>query len=306
MPPKKNTTQIPEQGEEDSRTMMEMLRSITAQSALMSTQLADLTTKMSKMDTIETEIKTLKVLLEDVKNENKQLKSVARETEKKFTELNERNNYLENKMNSLEQHHRSWSARILNIPLSATEETDNATVINRVYTLALLPILRGAVERKLLPAVPSADQVLEVAHVLPSKAGQPKPVIMRFYSRELKDIIFKLKKHYAPREDQQRTSGEEASVPFGGARARERGASGASGGEEEQEAGGFEGKGRYIYPFYEDLIRSAFLKMRAIKNDSRVKSCWSVKGQIKFVLHSNTKDVRKVVSLLDPLDTILK
>jgi hypothetical protein len=40
--------------------------------------------------------------------------------------------------------------------------------------------------------------------------------------------------------------------------------------------------------------------------DSRVKSCWTTKGQIKFILHSNVKEIKKVSSLLDSLDTILK
>ena len=70
--------------------------------------------------------------------------------------------------------------------------------------------------------------------------------------------------------------------------------------------GGFEGRGRYAYPLYEDLTRAAFMKMRAISQDSRVKSCWSIKGQIKFILHSNVKEIKKVSSLLEPLDTILK
>jgi hypothetical protein len=46
--------------------------------------------------------------------------------------------------------------------------------------------------------------------------------------------------------------------------------------------------------------------MRAITNDERVKACWTIKGQIRFVLHKNEKDVRRVQSLLTPLDDILK
>jgi hypothetical protein len=37
-----------------------------------------------------------------------------------------------------------------------------------------------------------------------------------------------------------------------------------------------------------------------------VKACWSSKGQIKFIMHSNPSEVKRVVSLLDHLDDILK
>jgi len=163
-------------------------------------------------------------------------------------------------------------------------------VTNKVYNLALLPILQGALERKQLHNIPSVEQLLEVAHVLPGKDGDPKPIIMRFFNRNTKDLIFRLKKFYAPR-----ISGS-GGIGGGGGGARARA----------EEAGGFEGRGKYTFPLYEDLTRATFKKMRAIAEDSRVKACWSVKGQLKFVLHSNPNEIRKVASLLDPLDSILK
>jgi hypothetical protein len=212
--------------------------------------------------------------------------------EQKMQQMNERNNQLENRLNKLEQHHRSWGARILNIPLSKEEETDNNAVRDKVYNLALLPILTGAVEKKLLITVPTSEQLLELAHVLPGNAaGQHKTVIMRFYNRNLRDMCFRMKKHYAPREPP-------SPGATGGARARSSSNSEA--------AGGYEGKGRYAFPMYGDLSRATFQKMRAIANDCRVKACWTVKGQIKFTLHSKPEEVRKVESLLDSLDSIIK
>jgi hypothetical protein len=225
--------------------------------------------------------------------------------------MNTANNALENRIIQLEQHHRSWSARALNIPLSKEEETDNTAVANKVYNLLLLPILKGAVDKKLLQYIPTVDQLLETAHILPGKEGEPKPIIMRFYSRNIKEAIFKLKKFYAPREE--RASGGGAA---GAARGGNDGTVGgaiswagvAGGGErgEEVEPGGFEGRGRYCFPLYEDLTRATFLKLRALSKDSRVKSAWTVKGQIRFTLVKSPKDIRKVVSLLDPLDIILQ
>ena len=117
-------------------------------------------------------MKGLKVLLTDLKNENKQLKTEARVTERKLNDMNERNNSLENRVNNLEQYHRSWSARAMNIPLSEDEERDNQKVADKVYNILLLPILRGAVERKLISTVPPIEQLLELAHVLPVSPNQ--------------------------------------------------------------------------------------------------------------------------------------
>jgi hypothetical protein len=278
---KKTTVQSGEHSDEDDRSMMDIIKN-------MSSQLSSLTAKMEKIDTIESEVKNLRVLLSDLKSENVQLKADARENERKLSEMNERNNHLEDRLNNLEQHHRGWGARILNVPLTPEEEADNNRVRDIVFNIALRPILEGAVAKNLLSKVPTADQLLETAHVLPGKAGQPKPIIMRFYNRNVRDVCFTLKKYYAPRVEQS-----------GGGRG-----GAARGGEEG--AGGFEGRGRYLYPLYEDLTRATFLKMRAITNDERVKACWTIKGQIRFVLHKNEKDVRRVQSLLTLLDDILK
>jgi hypothetical protein len=121
---------------------------------------------------------------------------------------------------------------------------------------------------------------------------------MRFLNRNVKDMIFRLKKYHSPREENQR-----AGV---GAGRGARGAANGAGRVGEEDGGGFEGRGRYLYPLYEDLCRATFLKMRAISKDVRVKSCWSSKGQIKFVLLKSPTEIRKVVSILDTLDDIIK
>ena len=269
----------------------------------MISMLTSMNEKMEKIETIESEVKSLRILLNDLKTENKQLKAESRETERKLNDMNLKNISLENRINSLEQYNRSWSARAMNIPLSEEEESDNQAVADKVYELLLLPILQGAVEKKIITTVPPVNQLLEIAHVLPGKAGHPKPVIMRFLNRNVRETIFRLKKYYSPRE-----GGPGAGA--GGARsARGSGGAGAGrggGGGGGEEGGGFEGRGRYLYPLYEDLSRASFQKMRAIAGDSRVKACWSVKGQIKFVLLRSPNEVKRVVSLLDPLEDILK
>jgi hypothetical protein len=291
MPPKTSKKNA-ESGDEDNislSSIMDMLKG-------MSGQITSLNQKMEKMDSIESEVKSLKVLITDLKNENQQLKSEAKVTDRKLSEMNQKNCALENRIINLEQYNRSWSARALNIPLTSEEEANNYIVADKVYKLLLLPILQGAVEREILPSVPTVDQLLELAHVLPGKPCQPKPIIMRFLNRNVKDIIFNLKKFYAPREEGLR-------VGAGASRGGSRGPARAGEGEE---GGGFEGRGKYKYPLYEDLSRPTFLKMRAISKDERVKACWSTKGQIKFVLHQSPSEIRKVVSILDTLEDIIK
>jgi hypothetical protein len=266
--------------DEEDESVKDILKNISLQ----------LTSMNNKMDSTENEVKGLRVLIEDLKQENTQLKTNAKEMDKKLSDMNRKNCELEVRLNNLEQHHRGWSARFLNIPVSEEEERNPDTVIERVYNLALLPILRGAHNCKQLKNIPSAGELLEVAHVLPAKPGEIKPIIARFYNRNIRDLCFRLKKDYATREEGGRSQREER---------------GATGGRSEG-GGGFEGRGKYRFPFYEDLTRTTFLKMRAIARDERVKACWSTKGQIKYVLHSNINEVKKVVSVLDPLDMILK
>ncbi len=81
--------------------------------------------------------------------------------------MNERNNNLEDRLNNLEQHHRGWGARILNVLLTPEEETDNNRVRDIVFNIALRPILEGAVAKNLLLKVPTADQLLETDHQRP-------------------------------------------------------------------------------------------------------------------------------------------
>ena len=283
MGPKQNKTKgaaAAVSSDEEDESVKDMLRNISLQLSSMN----------KKVDSTETEVKGLRVLFEDLKKENLQLKATTKEMDKKLCDMNRKNCELEVRLNNLEQHHRGWSARFLNIPISDEAERSPDAVIEQVYNLALLPILRGAFNSKQLKVIPTAAELLEVAHVLPAKPGETKPIIARFYNRNMRDLCFRLKKDFATREEGRRSQREE------------RGAAGGAG----ESGGGFEGRGKYRFPFYEDLTRTTFLKMRAIAKDERVKACWSTKGQIKFVLHSKVDEVKKVVSVLDPLDMILK
>jgi hypothetical protein len=63
--------------------------------------------------------------------------------------------------------------------------------------------------------------------------------------------------------------------------------------------------GRYLYPFFEDLTRINFDKMRAIASHPSVQSCWSAGGVIRFKL-KNSDSIRKVKCVFSDLQDILK
>ena len=103
------------------------------------------------------------------------------------------------KTNSLEQYNCSWSIRLNNIQLPDGDRTDTYTVMHTVFDKALRPIFEGAKKRGLIPAIPDCDDILETAHILPAKASdRPKPIIARFYSRNMRAMVFRLKKELAP------------------------------------------------------------------------------------------------------------
>ena len=51
----------------------------------------------------------------------------------------------------------------------------------------------------MLDSVPPCEKVISGVHVLASKPGKHKPIMVRLASQELKAILFKNKKEYAPR-----------------------------------------------------------------------------------------------------------
>jgi uncharacterized protein YoxC len=258
---------------EDEPSLSDIVRLLKAQGE----QLTTLNTQMCKVDKIESEVKDLKTLMISLKEENKELREQVKAKDKVIEDMAKAVSGLEDKLNSVEQHHRGWGARVLNLPVSDAEAANPTAMIEKVYDLALRPILEGAARAGRLEAIPPANQVLEVAHILPGKPGQPRPIIMRFYSRNIRSLCFQFKRDFAPRE-----------LPTG-----------RGGGPEAVN------RGRFTYPLYDDLTKPTLNKMRAISQDERVQACWTVNGKIHFKL-KESDTVRKVVSIQDPLDLILK
>jgi hypothetical protein len=244
-----------------------LLKSLAAQFAAFNT----------KMDNMEAK---LSASLEA----NKKLQEELKKKTKIIDDLQASYAGLEAKINTMEQYNRSWSVRISNVPLTDEEERSTILMRDKIHQLVFLPILTGAKEAGELNHIPAAHDLLEMVHVLPSKPGTHKPIIARFRDRFLRSLCLRLKKIYAPR-----TPGGSSS---GGAR-------GGGGGSRSG------GEGRFIFPFHEDMTSLNYKKMKAIAADDRVLACWSINGQLRYRLHTKPDEVRKVVSVFDPISTIL-
>jgi hypothetical protein len=103
---------------------------------------------------------------------------------------------LRDTLNSREQYARSWSVCILHLPLPEGDESNTKTVMKEVYNKVCLPILDGLVDAGEIHDVPSMHSLIETAHILPSKS-KVKPIIVRFFSRYWRSLLFKYRKQFA-------------------------------------------------------------------------------------------------------------
>ena len=60
-----------------------------------------------------------------------------------------------------------------------------------------------------------------------------------------------------------------------------------------EEATSADRRGRYVYPFFEDLTKINFTKMMDIVAHPMMASCWSSRGQLRFKL-KDSQTVKKV------------
>jgi hypothetical protein len=225
-------------------------------------KLDEILDKLAGLDSITKKLSNMEAMLSAMQSENKMLKETITKQDNMIVELKER-------VNSLEQHGRSFSVRVNNLPLDAAEERDPPLVIKKVYDKVFLPILQGAAAQQAISAVPSCFEMIEMAHPLPGRGDKPKPIIVRFFNRNLKTLLFKHRKEYA------------AKVEQGGPRPR------------------------YQYPFHDDLTRDTFMKMKSLQSDPRVNSCWSTGGTLRYRLN-DCNIIRRVQSIYASNDDILK
>jgi hypothetical protein len=218
--------------------------------------------RLAGLDSITKKLSNMESMLTAMQAENKALKETIKQQDNAIVELKER-------VNSLEQHGRSFSVRVNNLPLEGIDERDPPAVIKRVYDSVFLPILQGAAAKQAISSVPTCYEMIEMAHPLPGRNDKPKPIIVRFFNRNLKAVLFKHRKEFAAKEEQ---SGQ---------------------------------RPKYRFPFHDDLTRDTFNKLKLLQNDPRVHSCWSVGGSLRYRL-VDCNIVRRVSSIYKSNDDILK
>jgi hypothetical protein len=175
---------------------------------------------------------------------------------------------LKDRLNSLEQHGRSFSVRVNNLPLDSAEERDPPAVIKKVYKAVFLPILLGAASMQAISSVPSC-------YPLPGRSDKPKPIIVRFFKRNLKAVLFKHHKDFAVKADPGGQGGQVGQRP------------------------------RHLYPFHDDLTKDTYKKMVQLQGDPRVQSCWSAGGSLRYRLVDNPA-IKRVASVYMSNDDILQ
>jgi hypothetical protein len=218
-----------------------------------------------KLSTLMEEVRSLKDTLKEVKSENVVLKEKLQQQADEIA-------VLRNEMNDREAHARSWSLRVINVPIPEGQETDNKIVMHAVYNSLVVPILEGAKTKGDITVLPTCENIIEVAHILPGRSAK-KPVIVRFMSRFWRSLMFKHRREFAPRE-------AAASTSAGGRPAR------------------------MLYPFYEDLTRITFRQLKSIQADERVTSAWTVSGAIRFKVQDDDT-VYKVSTIYETVEDII-
>ena len=150
-----------------------------------------------------------------------------------------------------------------------------------VYDNLIQPILEGARANGDIEHVPSCEALLETAHILPGKGDGPKPVIARFFSRYWRNVVFRNRKDFSPREPSTAIPTPSNNTRSGAARTP-----------------------RMKYPFFEDLTRATFTKLTAIKQQEGVISAWTVNGSIRFKLKDNNT-IFRVSKLQETFEEII-
>jgi predicted nuclease with TOPRIM domain len=143
----------------------------------------------NKLSVLMDDFRSLKDEFKSMKQENKKLKETLEQQADEIAEL-------KNELNEKELHARSWSIRVNNIPVPDGKETDNKAVMQAVHKELVAPILAGAVSAGEIASVPSCDNLIEIAHILPGK-GARKPIIVRFLSRYWRSLLFKHRREHA-------------------------------------------------------------------------------------------------------------
>lgn len=140
---------------------------------------ADISAQLEELKTIINSYKErfdkLENLIEVARKENKELKTKQAELKKTLDERDAEIYGLRDRLNDQEQYIRGWSVRVLHVDIPEGDEVEPTKVMHHVHSRVFLPILQGAMGKGLIHAIPSAEELLETAHILPAKPGTTPP-----------------------------------------------------------------------------------------------------------------------------------
>ena len=239
---------------------------------------ASLTAQIELLSGVPANIAKLEALVLDLTKENISLREELVEKNKEIL-------FLKNHVNTVDQYNRSWSVRIFNIPIPPADSRNNFKVAKIAYDTVLLPILLGAVAAGEISDVPPCHQLLERAHILPGSGDKMGSVIARFSNRDYRQLVFKYKRDYQPRESAPlqptattRATNRQSGKPLG----------------------------RFLYPIHEDLTKATFSKMRALSAHTSVLSAWTNNGSIRYKLANDSSNtIHRVNNVFDSVEQIL-
>ena len=150
-----------------------------------------------------------------------------------------------------------------------------------VYDSLIQLILEGARAKGDISSVPDCEALLETAHILSGKGDSLKPVIARFYSRYWRNLVFRNRKEFSPRE-----------------------AIGANTAPSSTTRSSHVRTPRMQFPFFEDLTKAMFTKLQDIKQQEGVIFAWKVNGTIRFKL-KDKNTIFRVSKIKESFDEIV-
>jgi hypothetical protein len=144
--------------------------------------------RLTDLEALPSKIESLENLLQ---GHNKKINTLQQQFEAKDKIISD----FKAKANRLDQYNQSLSVGINNVSLPIGDSTDTITVMETLFSKALLPIFQGG----LLLSISSYNTIFETAHILPAKANDPpKTIIAHFYSQNIIALVFHHKNELAP------------------------------------------------------------------------------------------------------------
>ena len=134
----------------------ETASSLEALTASVKTMAASVEAMREQLPTSNTTIGNLSMRLAHIEDLLKATQSENAALKKELADSAVESDLLKAKLNSLEQHHRSWSVRVTGLKIPAEDECDSNLVKIHLYEQFIKPILEGAVSQGILPTLPTA------------------------------------------------------------------------------------------------------------------------------------------------------